>query len=35
MPCNPNTLTNNHEEDVLVVNLENPTPELSDLIGPN
>jgi hypothetical protein len=35
MPCNHNTLTNNHEEDVLVVNLENPTFELDDLTGPN
>ncbi len=35
MPCNPNTLTNNHEEDVLVVNSKNPTFELDDLTGPN
>jgi hypothetical protein len=26
---------NNHEEDQLVVNLEDPTLELNDLIGPN
>jgi hypothetical protein len=33
MPCNPNTLTTNHEENVLVVNLEDPNLELYDLIG--
>jgi hypothetical protein len=33
MPCNPNTLTTNHEENVLVVNLEDPTLKLDDLIG--
>ncbi len=35
MPCNCASPMNNHEEDQLVVNLEDPTLELNDLIGPN
>jgi len=35
MPYNPTTLTNNHEDDQLVVNLEDHTPELNNLIGLN
>ncbi len=35
MPCNCATPMNNHEEDQLVVNLEDPTFELNDLINPN
>jgi hypothetical protein len=35
MPYNPSTPTNNHEDDQLVVNLEDHTPELNNLIGLN
>ncbi len=35
MPYNPTTPTNNHEDDQLVVNLEDPTLELNNLIGLN
>jgi hypothetical protein len=35
MPYNPTTPTNNHEDDQLVVNLEDHTLELNNLIGLN
>jgi hypothetical protein len=35
IPFNPTTPTNNHEEDQLVVNLEDPTLELNDLTSPS
>jgi hypothetical protein len=35
MPYNPTAPTNNHEDDQLVVNLEDPTLELNNLIGLN
>ncbi len=35
MPNSPNTTTNNHKEDQLVVDLENNILELEDLIGSN
>ncbi len=35
MPYNPTTPTNNQEDDQLVVNLEDPTLELNNLIGLN
>jgi hypothetical protein len=35
LPYNPTTPTNNQEDDQLVVNLEDPTLELNNLIGLN
>jgi hypothetical protein len=35
LPSNPTTPTNNHEDDQLVVNLEDPTLEINNLIGLN
>jgi hypothetical protein len=35
MPNSPNTTTNNHKENQLVVDLENNILELEDLIGSN
>lgn len=35
IPFNPNTPTNNYEEDQLVVNLEDTTLKLNDLTSPS
>jgi hypothetical protein len=35
MPCNLATLSNNIEQDEIMVNLEDPSKELKDLIVPS